>query len=234
MIEHKCEQGSAEWFRVRSGIVTASNAGVMFPLPSKLKKGIIEYSTKRADYMYRLAVESILGRPADDIDPGTPKVGGLFWPARGLNLEGEAADALETYAKEHQIKLGKVEKVGFCTTDDKTAGCSPDRWIRSSKTLIEIKCEASWNQAEYLDASEEYWRKDYYAQVQCQLLVTGYQYGILWGYHPRMPAVFRKTRRDQAYIDTLHAEIVKFNSELATLIGKLRTMDGWKPFEEGE
>lgn len=229
-----CKQGSAEWFHARSGLFTASNADVVIPLPSYAKKGVVKYSTKRADYMYKLAVETILGRPFDMIEPGQPQVSNLFWPRRGIEMQSEAADALEKYAANHQIKLGKLKPTGFHITDDGKIGCSPDYLVANAKTSVEIKCPASWNQAEYLDADEEYWKTEHYPQVQCQMLVTGYQYGILFSYHPRMPVVYRKTPRDQNYINTLQAEITKFNGELAAMIVRLRKQDGWKPFEEGE
>lgn len=234
MIEHKCEQGTAEWRAVRSGIFTASSAEVALPLPGALKRGEVKYSTKRADYMYKLATETILGQPVDEIDPQPQSVSSLFWPARGLQMEPEAVEALERYTRDRQIKLGKIRKVGFITTDDRRIGCSPDRMIEKSKTSAEIKCPASWTQAEYLDASEDYWRTEYYAQVQCQMLVTGYQQVILFSYHPRMPAVYRNTWRDQPYIEKLYAEIVKFNGELDAMVSRLRMIGGFKPFESDQ
>lgn len=235
MIEHNnLNQGSEEWFRTRSGIFTASNAEVALPLPSKLKKGETVYPAKRDDYMYKIAVEKILGRPADSIDPAPPSISSLFWPRRGIQMEGEASDALAKYARDHQVKLGKIEKVGFCTTDDGQIGASPDRWIKSTKTTIEIKCVASWNQAEYLDANEDFWMKEHYPQVQCQMLVTGYSNAILFCYHPRMPPVFRPTVRNQAYIDDLYKHILNFNEALAAMVLRLRKHGGWRPFKDGE
>jgi hypothetical protein len=54
----------------------------------------------------------------------------------------------------------------------------------------------------------------YKAQVQGQLLVTGYEMAVFFSYFPGLPSVCLETGRDDKYIDKLSNELKNFCDEL--------------------
>jgi hypothetical protein len=215
-------QGSAAWKKIRLGIPTASNFDCVMPT----KRGY--ESTRRKGYMHKLIAESLLGRPADTLD-GQPPVSGLFWPHRGIVMEPRAADELE------KMQIGELEQVGFITTKDGTLGCSPDRLIKGRNEAVEIKCPAAHTQIEYLLAEPEYWIEGpYKPQVQGQMLVGGFERVFFYSWHPRMPAKLQVTYRDDAYIDKMRGELLRFIIELNAAKILAREMGVYTPYQEGE
>ena len=109
MIVHDCAQGSTEWFLLRAGKPTASEFDSLITPLRKPRTG-----EGRETYLLTKVAEKCMGMPAQSYSGGPMEQGSI--------LEGEALPWLE-FA--HGVK---VNRVGFCETDDKRIGCSPPRW----------------------------------------------------------------------------------------------------------
>ena len=185
------EQGSVAWYRARLGVPSASNFDKIITPGGKP-------SAQARKYKYRLIAERLLRESMDD------EIGHVRWVADGK--------ANEPYAAEHYQEVYGVElrKCGFITTDDGRLGCSPDRLIGKSEGM-EIKCPAPFTQIGYLlDGPEDAYR----AQVQGQLIVTGFDAMHFFSWHSRMPSFHRLTLPDKDYQETLGGLLDKFCDEL--------------------
>jgi hypothetical protein len=182
-------QRTEGWYRARIGIPTASD----FP------KVMMGKSTKtRQDYMCRLIMERIIGR-------GLSENVKTKWMQHGIVTEEEAM--LEFCATQNLA----LERCGFVVTDDERYGCSPDYLVRDRAALLEIKCPAPWTHCRYhLFGPGD----DYEAQVQGQLLVTGYNTVYFYSYFPGLPPYIRETARDEKYLAKLSIELENFCDEL--------------------
>jgi hypothetical protein len=181
-------QRTRNWHRARLGIPTASSFDKVM-----MGKG----TQTRQDYMCRLLMERILGRSLDD---GIKSK----WMAHGIRIEDEARAALK-------MRLNKeIEPGMFVTTDDGRYGCSPDGFV-NQEMLVEIKCPAPWTHCRYHVFGVG---DGYKAQVQGQLLVTGYETVVFFSYFPGLPPVCLETGRDDKYIDKLSNELKNFCDEL--------------------
>jgi hypothetical protein len=132
MIEIECEQGTEAWAEPRRGIATASCADrIITP-----KTG--ELSSQSTDYACELIAQSML--PAHYWKGEDYQSSAM---ANGTRTEREARDYLE-------MQLGRdVRQVGFCLTDDKRFGCSPDGLIDPHEG-VELKCPEHKKQIRYL------------------------------------------------------------------------------------
>lgn len=199
MIEHQHEQYSDEWYRDRIGIPSASQFhNIITPL------GVATRGDRRKRYMYRLVAERLLQQSMDDF-------AGSYWMKRGKGLEDEATQAFMTHMG---IDKGwRLEKIGFCTSDDGKIGCSPDRVLRKGKVSegVEIKCPAPWTQVEYL---LEGVYGNFKPQVQGHMMICDFKCMHMFSYHPLMPPVHVRTLRDNDYIERLAKELFFFCNEV--------------------
>lgn len=211
-IYHKVEQRSAAWYALRMGKPTASEFHRIVTPKGKL-------SEQCTDYAHTLLAELMLGKPMEG--PETP------WMLRGQELEDNAIEAYE-------FETGReTSQGGFVTDDDDTIGCSPDRLV-GNDGLIEMKCPAPNTQVGYLldRTSLEFAKK---CQVQGQLLVTGREWCDLVAYHPEMPLIVVRAKRDEKFIDTLDTALCTFVQQLALLREKLeRDFGPFKPITINE
>jgi len=200
MIEHLVEQGTEEWFKVRAGIPTASNFDKIITPTGMASKQFVDY----ADV---LLAERILGKPLDRFQDAKP-----YWMERGNELE---ADAEQTYEFMFDCT---TKKAGFCTLDDGSAGCSPDRFV-GEDGLLEIKCPAPWTHVANLVAEKI--DNSYIPQVQGQLYVTGRKWCDWFSYHPDMTPSCIRIERDEEYIAKLDTALKEFarkmNAQMETL-----------------
>ena len=205
-----CEQGSAEWYRARIGIPTASEFhNIVTPAKGLLSKS----STK---YAYRLIAERLLNRPMESVE-------GQQWMERGKELEPKAAAQYEFV---HDVELARI---GFCTTDDGMIGASPDRVIKGKAAGVEIKCPSDAVHIGYLlDGPGD----DYRPQVQGQLYVCEFDYVDFYPYHERMPARVIRTGRDELYIALLRHAIEEFNVRLLALLDRARELGVFQAYEQ--
>ena len=190
MIRHDCAQGSEEWHALRLGIPTASNFHRIITQSGKP-------SASADGYMHELLAERLLGFPlnTESVD----------FMERGKALESQAVAWYE-------LQRGvDCEAVGFCTTDDGRAGCSPDRLV-SPDGGLEIKCPSPAVHVGYLlDGGIA---DKYRAQVQGALWITERKWWDTVSYHPDMPQALVRAERDEDYIETLVTAVRAFCERL--------------------
>lgn len=210
MKKHDVIQNTPEWDRLRAGKATAS----AFDKIITAVKG--EPSKQAAAYSDRLAAEIITGNPIDDFK-------GNAYTDRGHELE---PDAIKAYA---MLRDGAhVSHGGFVTNDDETYGASPDNFVDianedgelSEEGLLEIKCLWPENHVRALlnpGVEREYW-----VQLQGQLLVTGRKWVDIMFYHPEIrPAIYR-VERDEEYIAKLQHALNVFVEEVKRKVAAIR------------
>ena len=187
MIISPHEQGTEEWLAARLGKPSAS----MF---SKLITMTGKPSSSAGGYINQLLGERLTGKS----EPHYQNEHMI----RGNELEPKARADYEF------ISENKVNEVGFILDDSKRYGCSPDGLIGdSNEGGLEIKCPAQTTQAGY-------WRdkqsgvKKYYQQIQGCMWVTGREWWDFFSYHPDMPHVLVRVKRDKDYIEKLSEQVL--------------------------
>ena len=152
---HKMEQRSDEWFDIRKGKMTASNAQAI----SANGKGL-------ETYIYCLLAEKYSNNKEhytnSDIE-------------RGIELEEQA---LMTY----EIEKESVERVGFIEQDE-FVGCSPDGLV-GDEGGIEVKCVNDPNFFKIVVNGESAIETKYLWQCQMCLLITKRKWWDLVFYNP--------------------------------------------------
>lgn len=199
MIVTDYPQGSQEWLQARLGIPTSSCFDKLLTPTGKVSE-----SEGVKSYAARLVAESVLGEPIDSLD-GLPVI------ERGHDLEAKAA---EWYEWEYAPGV-TLREVGFCLTDDRRAGASPDR-LADEDGLVEIKCPMAHTFAGYAMEPDTL-RKKYEAQCRGQLWVTGREWCDLVAWNPVMGGVVVRILPDP-----------KWDAAIAEAIGKL-----WIRLKEG-
>lgn len=203
-------QGSAEWFKLRMKIPTASCFDqIVTPKTGQLSKSSVKYA-------YKLLTERLLNQPTDSVE-------GMTWMDRGKELEPEAVRQFEF------VEDIETEAVSFITTDDGSIGASPDRLIKGSARGVEIKCPAPWTHLGYLlDGQADAYR----AQVQGQNYVGELEASFFYSFHPRMPACRIFTPRDEPYIALLTSALAEFNEQLLEMERRARAMGLFQAYVE--
>ena len=144
MIFHEMEQRSDEWFEVKKGKFSASDATA------------IQANGKGLDTLVYKKVAELRGAKDDELYTNADM-------ERGNEAEDLAATAYE-------LATGnKTKKIGFVELDEFT-GCSPDRLV-GDDGLVEIKCQRGYKYVE-LEFTRRIDKK-YLDQMQMQMLVTG-------------------------------------------------------------
>jgi len=191
MIRHDVEQGSVAWVNLRLGRPTASQAHRIIT-PRTMKPGAAQDK-----YLAELVAEWALGHSVtDDTSP---------FMDRGAGMEEEA---VAWYELRHNCD---VDRVGFITLDDGSAGASPDGFVGDDGGL-EIKVPAAHTHVAYLlDPLSD----DYRAQIQMNLLISERAYWDRLSYHPTLPKALTRFLRDEPFIKTLRAALTDFTARLA-------------------
>lgn len=203
-------QGSADWFKLRLGIPTAS----CFDQIVTPKTG--QFSKQAVGYAYRLLAEKLLKMPTESVE-------GQEWMERGKELEPQA---IKQYEWVNEVE---TEAVGFITTDDGLIGASPDRLVKGKAVGVEVKCPAPHTHLRYLLEGQA---EAYLPQVQGQLLVAELERVDFYSYHPRMPACTISTPRDEKYIELLRAGLQAFNEQLFALYERAQSLGLFQAYEE--
>lgn len=166
----KVEQGSEEWMSIRLGVVTASEAWKVISKPKSGKK----WTDTKKTYLNTLIGEVCTG-VYKEVSTRT-----LEW---GKSYELEARMTFEFYtgltAKEVPI-IFKDEQLRIA--------CSPDG-ICSDGSGLELKCPN--NTDVFIDLALngiDAMKKEYVAQVQYSMWVTGKDIWHFANFDPRMPA----------------------------------------------
>lgn len=192
-------QGTDGWFEDRRGIPTSSMYSAV------LAKG--EGKT-RASYMVKLAAERLTGKRAESFSNAHTD--------RGTEQEPFAQMAYEA------ITGNVVREVGFIRHPILLTGGSPDGLVDDDGGL-EIKSVIPTTQIETIRKGG--YPSGHKPQIQGNLMNTGRAWWDFCSYSPDMPSgldvyIFRVVR-DEDYIKTLEAEIIKFNKELDEMVEAL-------------
>lgn len=204
MIHLPVVQGSAEWVEARLGLPTASEFHrVLTPKKMELAKAVFGYRDE-------LLAEWILGYPVINAESG--------FMQRGTQME---ADARSWYELQTDTE---VMPAGFCLTDDRRAGCSPDGFV-GDEGLIEIKCPDLPKHIGFLlDGVGD----DYRPQAQGQLMITCRDWVDLVVYGPAAPPIITRVTRDEEFIGKLRPALTQL-CEMLDQAKRILVARGVKP-----
>ena len=232
-IYRNIDQGSADWFRIRLGIPTASCFDqIMTPKTRKL-------SASWKMYACRLIAERLLNVPTESVQ-------GQQWMERGKEEEPNAVKRFEA------VNDVETTPITFIKTDDGSMGCSPDRMILSDKgrrllalsdAAVGIDASASdfVRMVEIKAPSLPVWLKykmfgrdaEYECQLQGQLMISEQDENVFYGYHPHAPQqISLVTRRDEVFIKDLRAALREFNDNLHEYHELALKLGDWQTFQE--
>lgn len=202
------EQGSADWFAVRCGKVTASRVA---DVTAKTKSGP---SASRANYAAQLIAERLTANVAESFSNAA-----MAW---GNEQEPEARLAYEfrTDAEVEQVAFVEHPAISM-------SGASPDGLL-GVDGLIEIKCPNTATHIETLRGQSIPGK--YQTQMLWQMACTGRQWCDFVSFDPRMPEEMRlfiqRLDRDDARIAELEAEVTAFLSEIDATVAELTRLYG--------
>lgn len=199
-----CEQGTSEWFRIRSGMPTASEFATVM---AKGKDG--GDSKTRKTYMLKLAGEILTGEPMEQFTN--------IHMERGKIMENEARN-LYCFQTDYDL-----QRVGFIINGPK--GCSPDSLI-GDKGMVEIKTQLPHLLIDTLLKGD--FPPEHKAQCQGGLLVAEREWIDIAVYWPRLPLFVKRAYRDDAYIAQLSKAIEIFNNELTETVERVRALSPMK------
>ena len=213
MIFHDCIQGSDDWFSLRRGIPTASEFSRIIT-PAQGKTG----GPGSKSYIAQLIGE----RLAIHLPVGAPS-----YTSRAMEHGREfEAEARRLFAFETNLEIGNG---GFCQTDDRRFGSSPDGLIGCSPTdekewtaqgALELKCPQPETHAGYL-LDGDILPTDYKYQVHGHLLVTGAPCCWFMSYCPGMRPLLLKIEPDDT-TEKLRAALEEFHGRLIEALAKVR------------
>jgi hypothetical protein len=202
------EQGSGDWFRLRSGKPSASQFHRIIT-PAKAEK-----SKQADDYLYQLIAERLLGEPVQSFNETEEMI-------RGKALEPDACSQYELVT-ETLLSPG-----GLVMDDDKLSCASPDRLFRTksgSLCGLEVKCPMAKTMVRYHLVGLG---NDYRPQVQGQIMLGEFDHVHFYAYHPRMPAYEVITHPDEAFIKLLRVELAEFNERLDEAESEMRKLGAY-------
>lgn len=200
-------QGSAEWLLSRCGIATASELDNLVTPLFKVRQGEMPrtyLATKLAEKWLRGPLAGFNG----------------FDVEQGKILEEEARPWLA-------LELDtEVATTGFITTDDGTAGCSPDGII-GGNVGVEIKCPNPTTHCKYLLNGTV--PPEYLAQIHGGMYVTGFSEWRFLSYRRGFPPLMVTVTRDAEIQAVIHEAIMEFNSALATAYARMVEINCGEP-----
>lgn len=191
-------QGSEAWLRIRLGTPTTSNFGKIITPTGKR-------SSQSQDYLNELLGQLLAGK--------VEEMHKSYAMQRGNELEPEAVSYYERYYNT------TTKEVGFVTTTDGRIGCSPDRLV-GRHGLLEVKCPLYKKHVANLRSGKI--DKQYYPQVQGQMLLTKRDWCDWISYHPDMPASIVRVERDDDYLELLKEYLNEFLCEMDEIIEMLK------------
>lgn len=196
-----CDQNSAEWFRARMGIPTASEFATVI---AKGRSG--GDSKTRQTYLYKLAGEIITGDPMESFSNAHME--------RGKVMEDDARCLYEFMTD------AKCERVGFIRSGRK--GASPDSLIGDTG-MVEIKTKLPHLMIETILRGE--FPPEHKAQCQGQLWVAEREWIDIAVYWPGMPLFVTRATRDEEFIKQLAEGVDAFNDELDSIVARVRAYE---------
>lgn len=197
------EQGSADWFAIRLGKVTASRVSDVI---ARTKSGP---SASRANYAAQLIAERLSGEVAESFSNFA-----MQW---GTDQEPDARLAYEFRTD------AEVEQIAFVPHPTiEMSGASPDGLV-GADGLVEIKCPNTATHLETLITGTIPGK--YETQMLWQMACTGRQWCDFVSYDPRLPENMRlfvkRLPRDDARIAELESEVTGFLFEIDATVKSL-------------
>jgi len=189
------QQGTDEWLTARNGKVTASHFGCLL---TEGRGG--PFGEEAVSYLYTLLSQRILGFEQNPYTNPAMEWGRV-----------QEADARAAYQWFNPINVAEVGFVNHPTIPN--VGSSPDGVIREKLGIIEIKCPYTTKEhLRNLDTKRV--PKQYVAQVQGNLWVTGYEWCDFISFDARVPEEMQlsvvRVERDERYIEKLAARVAEF------------------------
>lgn len=189
------DQRTPEWFEARLGKATASRFG---DIMAKTRSG---YSASRKNYMADLVIQRLTNTILESFTTAAMQYG---------------IDQEEVARLEYALSTGnEVVETGFWVHDKLDAGASPDGFVNHDGAL-EIKVPNSATHLETLHTKKV--PRQYVAQVQGQMWITGKKWCDFVSYDPRTvpnaQMVIIRVERDKDYIKELELEVEKFLEEV--------------------
>lgn len=207
MIIHDVEQGSLEWLALRAGIPTASEFDALLTPEFKIRTG-----EGLKTYLAKKVAEAWQGGPLESFDS--------FAMEQGAILESESRNWFEL---EYDTA---IQKVGFITTQDKRAGCSPDGLLDADCGL-ELKCPAIHTHVRYLLNGTL--PKEYAAQVHGSMFVTGFTKWKFVSYQRHCPKFVLTIERDETIQERIAAALERFHDAFDKAMERLTAINGGPP-----
>lgn len=192
---HNFEQRTDEWYAIRKGKMTASNADT-----------IIANGKGLETYIYNLMAEYYSSAEKENYINADMQ--------RGIDLEPEARLEFEFYTGLDVQEVGFVEYNEFI-------GVSPDGLI-GDDGLIEIKCP---NDSIYFKLLlNDNIKPEYIAQMQMQMYITDRQYCYFVSYNPNFEKslYIKKINRDEEIIEKLKKGLEKGTELIKEIKKKFR------------
>lgn len=209
IIHREYQQKSLMWEVARSSIPTASEFDQLVTPKWEIRKGQMPLS-----YLHRKLAAKWLGGPL----PSSFK---SFAVDEGNILEEEALPwanlELDT----------EIDRIGFITTDDRRAGCSPDGMM--GEFGIEIKCPGPAAQVEYLLNNTV--PDEYLGQVQGSIYITGAPFWYFVSYHRRLPKLLLKVEPDMKAQEAIAEALELFHHRFDNAWKILCDLNGGPPPE---
>lgn len=204
------EQGSAPWFDVRRGIITASNFAIMV----RAGKDGDESKTRR-DLLYTLAGERLTGVPAEEGYKSAAM-------QRGNEMEPEAR---EHYARTNFAKLRRVAFIRRTLPNSIVIGCSPDSLVGDDGAL-EIKTMAPHLMiAQLMNGGGP--PPKHRPQLQGTMWIADLAWIDLLLFYRGMPVSPKfRVERDDVFIRELSDAVEVFDYELTQLVKRIKSMGG--------
>lgn len=202
------DQGSLQWMLLRAGKITASEADALVsPL------GKVRDSEGVDTYLSQKLVELWTGGPL-------PQLQGVFDMSQGQILEERARPAFT-------IHTGiEVTTAAFIESDDGRCGCSPDAMIGETSG-VEIKCCTMPVSVKYLLAGKL--PKEYAAQVQFSMWVTGFHTWHFFSYNRQFPPLHLVISRDENFQRAITCAVEDFIGLLDASMLRLEALNGGPP-----
>ncbi|NHZ94627.1 lambda exonuclease family protein [Massilia sp. CCM 8734] len=199
-------QGTAEWLLERLGHASASRFADILAVSAK---GVPLKS--REDYLMQLVTERLYKRPTESASSQA-----MQW--------GKESEPLARTAYEVETGVIVIESDFVKHPTIPFVGCSPDGLI-GTKGGYESKCPA--NSAVHMATWRDGMPKAHVAQVQGCMWVVGREWWDFVSYDPRATPDFRlyieRIARNEKYIATLEAEVIKFLADVEAQIITITT-----------
>ena len=199
-----CEQGSSKWFTARCGVVTASEIDALVTPSFAPRKG-----QGVETYFYRKLAEKVMGYSQESLN--------TFNMSQGQIVEKIARP---WYAFDQGVK---VDTVGFCLSDDRRCGASPDGLVGEDGGL-EIKAPTPPVHLSYLFAGKV--PDDYLPQVHFSLWVTKRKWWDFVSYNTDLPPLVVRVYPDEAICAALESVLAGFLARLDAAHARIMEMAG--------